>query len=324
MKSFYIFVFMAVAALGVACSSSKKTQTESVTGTIEEKKQTIVPDTFALPEMPASLTNSEARASYLVAHYWDRFDFTNTKLIQKPHITEQAFVDYINVITYVSKDEADTSLKSTLSKAEINSEMYSHFVSLFDKYFYDPNSPFRNEAFYIPVLRDIVKSKMLSGEVRSKYRFQLDMAMKNKVGDKATDFTYTLASGNSTNLYSIKSEYLLLMFSNPDCPTCAAVTKALNASQALNKAFRMNSPSRTMLTVLTFFPDNSLNEWLAHLKDLPSRWVNGYDKDMTITHKRLYDIKAIPTIYLLDKDKKVILKDTSLEAIESFFSSSNF
>ena len=35
---------------------------------------------------------------------------------------------------------------------------------------------------------------------------------------------------------------------------------------------------------------------------------------------RLYDIKAIPTIYLLDSDKKVILKDCSLEAVESFFS----
>ncbi|HBK95202.1 MAG TPA: DUF5106 domain-containing protein, partial [Porphyromonadaceae bacterium] len=43
----------------------------------------------------------------------------------------------------------------------------------------------------------------------------------------------------------------------------------------------------------------------------------------TITKQKLYDIKAIPTLYLLDKDKKVILKDTSIEAIESFFAKPN-
>jgi hypothetical protein len=44
---------------------------------------------------------------------------------------------------------------------------------------------------------------------------------------------------------------------------------------------------------------------------------------MAITRERLYDIKAIPTIYLLDSDKKVLLKDSSIEAVESFFSIMN-
>lgn len=319
MKRFYTFVSLVLMVLCVACSSSKKTQSEGVSENLSEKRQSVVPDTFLLPEVPSSITNAEARTSYLVTHYWDRFDFTNRELIQKAHITEQAFVDYIHVLTYVDQIERDKSLKNTWNKAEADSAMSLHFASLFEKYFYDPNSPFRNEAFYIPVLRDMEKSDMLSPEIRSKYQFQLDMAMKNRVGEKTADFSYTLASGKSSNLYSIKSEYVLLMFSNPDCATCAAVTKALNALPGLNKAFRMNSPSRTMVAVLTVFPDNNADEWFRHIPELPNRWINGYDKDMTITHKRLYDIKAIPTIYLLDKDKKVILKDTSLEAIESFF-----
>ena len=70
------------------------------------------------------------------------------------------------------------------------------------------------------------------------------------------------------------------------------------------------------------YPDSDLEEWLAHLNGMPAGWVHGYDKGMEITQKRLYDIKAIPTIYLLDRDKNVILKDTSIEAVESFFSAS--
>ncbi len=53
---------------------------------------------------------------------------------------------------------------------------------------------------------------------------------------------------------------------------------------------------------------------------LPREWLHAYDPGMVITRERLYDIKAIPTIYLLDSDKKVLLKDSSIQAVESFFS----
>jgi hypothetical protein len=91
-------------------------------------------------------------------------------------------------------------------------------------------------------------------------------------------------------------------------------------SAPINNALSRNSANRTMLTILTLYPDQDLDEWLSHLSDLPTGWVHGYDKDLKITNQRLYDIKAIPTIYLLDKDKRVLLKDTSIEAVESFFS----
>ncbi len=39
------------------------------------------------------------------------------------------------------------------------------------------------------------------------------------------------------------------------------------------------------------------------------RWINGYDKELTVLERELYDLKAMPTLYLLDKDKKVLLKD---------------
>ena len=75
-----------------------------------------------------------------------------------------------------------------------------------------------------------------------------------------------------------------------------------------------------MLAIVTIYPDDDVEEWFAHLDSLPSTWFNGYDDGMKITHERLYDIKAFPTLYLLDKDKNVIMKDTSIESVESFFS----
>ena len=48
-------------------------------------------------------------------------------------------------------------------------------------------------------------------------------------------------------------------------------------------------------------------------------WVNSYDDGEVIFGNLLYDIKAIPTLYLLDKNKKVILKDVGLGEIEEYF-----
>lgn len=322
-KIYLIGIVTLAAAFIASCSSSKKTQTDTTPEELTELQQTIVPDTFVLPIVPETMTNSDERAKFVVLHYWDRFDFTNRKMIDKPEITEQAFVDYINLFSYVSMETAEKSLEKTLKSAEKESKMYSYFASLFNKYLYDPNSPFRNEEFYIPVLRSLVNSSALKPEEKSRYEFQLNLVMKNRIGDVANDFTYKLASGETATLHSLKSEFILLMFSNPGCPTCTAVMERMTQSQEINKALSLNSPTRTMLSILTIYPDNDLAEWREYLPQMPTKWTHGYDDGMVITQKQLYDIKAIPTLYLLDKDKKVILKDTSIEAIESFFSVSH-
>jgi thiol-disulfide isomerase/thioredoxin len=303
-----------------SCSSSKKSGTDS-----HElyEPESVVPDTFVFPQVPASLTDPDERAQYLIHHFWDRFDFADSMLTKKPAITEQAFVDYIHLLRFLPNEESAEVLRHTLKRAEANSSMFRYFVSLMEKYFYDPNSPFRNEEYYIPVLQEAVGSSLLEEADRSRYQFQLEMALQNRVGMKANNFSFTLASGETRTLHEINSQYLLLIFSNPGCPTCEAVTRQLNSSSALNRALAMNSPTRTMLTILTIYPDNDLEVWREHLPHLPQQWLHAYDPGMAITRERLYDIKAIPTIYLLDSNKKVLLKDSSIEAVESFFSIMN-
>lgn len=322
---FYKFNFLAalltITTLFVSCSSSKQLHTEGANidkGLISEEI-IIVPDTFVLPDMPEELTEPNLRAEYLVMHYWDKFDFTDEDLITKPEVTEQAFVDYINILYYVTFAQAEESLTFTLKQAEQNKNMYLHFASLFDKYYYEPNSPFRNEEFYIPVLNELVASKILNKDEKSIYKFQLDMTKKNRVGNAATDFTYSLKSGESKKMSSIKSEYMILMFSNPDCSTCAEIIEAITKSEIINNVISMNNPTRTMLSILNIYIDQDLSDWENNYHRLPADWINAYDKGATITKQKLYDVKAIPTLYLLDKNKKVILKDTSLDTIESFF-----
>ena len=70
--------------------------------------------------------------------------------------------------------------------------------------------------------------------------------------------------------------------------------------------------------LLAVYPDEDKEEWERHLPDFPKEWINGYDKKLVIKEKNLYDLKAIPTLYLLDKDKKVLLKDATVAQIDQY------
>ena len=319
MKTHYHIILLAI-CFAAACSSSKKTQSETSSEKWETPIQTIAKDTFLLPELPATMTDPNKRAIFLSMHYWDRFDFANEKLIDKPEITEQAFVDYINVLNYVPEEDAKASLKTTIEKASSNKAMLQHFASLFEKYYYGSESPFRNVNLYSEVLKQLLKLPEVDKTTKSVYEFQLGMIQKNQVGTKATNFDYTLASGKTSDLYSIQSNYLILLFVNPGCHHCQSAIKEIQSSSEIQNALKQNSPDRTLLTIMTLYPGNNLTEWKDHLPELPSQWINAYDKKASITKKKLYDIQSTPVIYLLDKDKKILLKEASVEQLKQFFS----
>ncbi len=320
--------FLATASMLLAllvfsnCSSQspKHPDTEPTSKLEVSAKSETVTHAFPLPEVPVMITNEQERAIYLSKHFWDKFPFADTTLISRPEITEQGFVDYIQLLNSIPYPQAANSLKLTLNAAKVEPAMYNHFASLFEKYLYDPNSPFRNDEFYITVVENTLKSGLLSETKKSVYGFQQEMILKNRVGTKATDFVYTLSNGDHKKMHNLQSNYLILFITNPDCPTCASVTEAMANSNTLRDIFSLNNSYTKMLTVLSIYPDSNIDHWRKALSHMPQQnWVNAYDDGEILTNKLVYDIKAIPTFYLLDKNKQIILKDTSLEEIEGFF-----
>lgn len=291
----------------LTCSNVNK-QNEPVTEQQKDRKFTmvVIPEIFKTPS---------DRANYLVEHYWDNFDFSDTAYIHLPKITEQAMVDYIDILPHANKETAYKAIKNTLVKAEADSKMNAYFLNIYKKYLYDPNSPLRNEEYYIPVLSYIIEADKTTETDKERADFRLKIILKNRVGDIATDFTYTLASGKTGTLYAINSEYTIVLFYNPDCHACAELIAAMKKSPAINEGLQNKS-----LAILSFYPDADLEIWKKHLNDIPTNWINGYDKDQTVQNKKVYDLKAIPTLYLLGKDKQVILKDVDFYVLEKWLS----
>ena len=53
----------------------------------------------------------------------------------------------------------------------------------------------------------------------------------------------------------------------------------------------------------------------------PDEWYNGFDPDLVIRTDNLYNVRAIPSLYLLDAEKSVILKDAPEDKVFSVIAS---
>ena len=99
---------------------------------------------------------------------------------------------------------------------------------------------------------------------------------------------------------------------NPGCPACKETREQISASAMLTDLINQG-----IIKVLAVYPDEDLKEWYDYQPNMPENWINSYDKALAMRDKELYDLRAIPTLYLLDENKTVLLKDCmSIPTIE--------
>jgi len=298
-KRYTLYIIFFVGFTVISCTGNSK------------KQQAKTSKEFSLPSIPLIITDPQARASYLADHYWDNFDFNDTALINKPEIAEQAFVNYIEILSHTALPVIVSSINNTIEQALANEYMFVYFTDLFEKYLYDPNSPMRNEEVYIVALDYIVASPKVDETNKIRPSFQLEHLNKNRPGQIAADFTYTLANGKREKMHNIKSDYLVIFFNNPGCQACKQIQFGFEQSPVI---LRMQAMGK--LKVLAMYTDRDIDAWEQYQSVIPTQWINGYDDAFVINDEKLYDLRAIPNLYLLDKDKRVILKDAPPEHLE--------
>ena len=172
----------------------------------------------------------------------------------------------------------------------------------------------KNEDKFILMCRSVEALPHVEAVLKHRAAYARTLAEKNRIGMTAADFVYTLESGKQGNLYGLKAEYTLLFFYNPDCHTCSEIKQAMKRSLRLK-----DMVAKGQIKVLTVYPDEDVALWRERLPEMEKEWVNAYDKNQMITHDLLYDLSSIPSFYLLDKDKKVLLKDADWGQVLQFF-----
>ena len=300
-----IFIITLVAVIAAGCGQNRKA---------EQFQALPFPDV----KIPAMMTGSADVAEYISMHYWDGLtdpsrDYPCDSLyvsgVNKEDV-EQKFADWNAVLGILPRSIADKAVNALYEKAaacerkDTSSNVFDTFVMLAEKYFYDPNSPVRNEDHYHAFVRNLASFEGFDEAVRGKYAYQARMTALNREGTIAADFRFADKNGRIHSLHGINAPMTLLFFSNPGCDACMEIIKVLSGHEGIAS---MIADGR--LAVLNIYIDEDIQAWREYMPIYPEQWYNGFDPDLVIRGETLYNVRAIPSLYLLDHEKRVILKD---------------
>ena len=300
-----IFIITLVAVIAAGCGQNRKA---------EQFQALPFPDV----KIPAMMTGSADVAEYISMHYWDGLtdpsrDYPCDSLYVsgvKKEDVEQKFADWNAVLGVLPRSIADKAVNALYEKAvacerkDTSSNVLDTFVMLAEKYFYDPNSPVRNEDHYHAFVRNLASFEGFDEAVRGKYAYQARMTALNREGTVAADFRFADRNGRIHSLHGINAPMTLLFFSNPGCDACMEIIKVLSGHEGIAS---MIADGR--LAVLNIYIDEDIQAWREYMPIYPEQWYNGFDPDLVIRGETLYNVRAIPSLYLLDHEKRVILKD---------------
>ncbi len=266
-------------------------------------------------------------ADYYAGHLWDNMtaidrtypsDSLLVSGVSKEDV-EQKFANWISILDLVDLKTSVDAVNRLYDRAlacemkDSASNVFETFVMLADKYLYDPNSPLRNEEYYLHFASRLASYEGFSDEERDRYAHRTEGCSLNRLGTQAADFRFADRNGRMYTLHGIKSPYTLLFFSNPGCEACMNIINMLKAEPKISAMI-----SDGVLAVLNIYIDEDLQAWRDYMSVYPDDWYNGFDPDFIIRNDGLYSVRAIPSLYLLDKEKRVILKDAPENKMMSY------
>ncbi len=333
-------IIIALIAIGACKNSTNKSKEEILESTTSVER-------FTKIKFPSYFTKDEDSITFLAKHYWDNFLNEERLLRLTPRnlsdifdLSSKEFADvflnYILILQSMNNLEKEKVLfKEFIDKANIIADRGDKSLLLItikcsEEVLYNPRSPYIDEELYIPILEEVLSTKNLSEEAKSPYLYQYKVVSKNRVGSKGADIQYgTRVRENSKGeyiaeppfrkMYDLKSDYLLLLFSDPDCSNCEGILRKMKSSGKI-----IDLVGAGQLKILSIYTESNLKVWESKRGDYPIDWIYAYYPKGSFGENDPYIIRSIPSFYLLDKDKNVILKDVSLEKIISFFSSEDF
>lgn len=276
----------------------------------------------AVPQKkPITQQDSIENFQFYKSHYWDGISFMDGRIVRTPFFLPKLERYYREVLAGMPADSLIKDIDYKLLLARTAPEMYklllnwftdeyinpkymgqdAIFVHLFEKYHSKGLTPWLNET----------QQKAISNRAY--------MLMSNLIGNIAANLEMLNTADLPTSLYNVKAAYTLVIFWDPNCGHCK---EELPKIDSIYKA----SWKQKDVKVFTVLTENNHQAWLKYIDEHQlNDWVNVYQSaDMiadekagkVISYRQLYDVTMTPTLFLLDKDKRIIGKKLSWQQID--------
>ena len=277
-----------------------------------------------LKNNPQSHNDSLQNYYYYKTHYWDGVTFMDDRIIRTPFFLPKLERFYREVLG----QEPDSIIKASdyqLLLARSSPEMYKFLMNWLTDEFMNPkfmglDAVFVHlfEKYHSQGVSKWLNEKQIEAVSRRAY-----MLMSNLIGAKAADLEMLDTAGKATPLYKVDADYTVVIFWDPTCGHCKEELPKIDS------AYRANWKAHNVKIYGVLSADSKTElkqEWLKYigvhkLED----WVNVYQtKEMEAAviaaqkagYRQLYDITLTPTLYLLDKEKRIIAKKLTWQQLD--------
>jgi thiol-disulfide isomerase/thioredoxin len=279
------------------------------------------------PEVPknpeAAKKDSSYAYKYYKAHFWDGVNFWDDRLARTPFF-ESRIDKYYEQLVYPSPDSVIKELDWMLGYASASDEMQKFlllkfinrylnqkymwedavFVHLFEKYFAQKNYAWLTDK----------GKKMITDRAYS--------LMANIMGTPAAEIELPDTTGKKISLYGVESSYTVLAIYDPTCGHCKETLPKLDSIYKAKwkgmgvKVFAMAKQTEEVKQQdwFDFIHKYNLHDWVHvyYSKEAEKARVSANIP----SYSQLYDVQSFPTLYLLDKDKRIIAKKVTDKQVD--------
>ncbi len=286
----------------------------AATFTVKLLKASAEPEVPTAPKAANGRPDSVWVFNYFKNHFWDNFDFADERFVRTPFL-QRKVERYIQELTVQVPDslikEADFVVNKAIAGKNKEVRYYTIyyitrpyeqpkingtdavFVHMFEKYY----------ATGIMTVSDSSSLKSVAERVAS---------MKpNLVGKVLVAPVITDTLRKPIIMQNIKADYTVVFFYSPTCGHCRESAPKL---QKFADDYKGKGIEVLMVSI-----DQDMKEWKKFIREFKlGNAINGMDVANRTNYSRQYDVWTTPTVYILDKDKRIIARKLPAEQIEDF------
>ncbi len=270
---------------------------------------------------PVSKQDSTENYQYYKKHYWDGITFMDDRIIRTPFFLPK-LERYFREIVSPAPDSTIRDMEYIILLSRSSPEMYKFLLNWLTDEYISPKYMGQDKVFVH--LFEKYHSKGISNWLNEKQLTAISnrayMVMSNLIGEPAANLQMTNTSGVKSPLYTIKADYTVIAFWDPSCGHCRtemplmdSVYKSKWKSEGV-KIYAVLSEIKEKDKWMDFIKEHHMEEWTHVYESEAQR--KAVDEAKTPSYKQLYDVTQTPTLYLLDKDKRIIAKKLTLEQMD--------
>ncbi len=278
---------------------------------INAMREPEIPD---IPFLPNGRKDSTFAYRYVRAHFWDGTDFTDDRLLRTP-VFDNKLKKYFDKILYQNPDTIINEYDRLIERARPNAEMFKYLV-WFATYHSESSEIMGFDRVFVHVVDTYYITHQATWERPSVVENLIKKANRIRsllIGEISPNMVMLDTNNQPVSMYSIKSNFLILFFWDPDCGHCEQEIPKL-------KDFYDKQKDSLGVKIFAVCSDTSLVKWKSAIRKRKMDWIN-VDGPRTLTgdYHEQFDVSTTPVIYILNNRKEIIAKRLVTEQFLQFF-----